>query len=206
MTDKIEERYLLFAPKSARGLRVDYPELNEYKEFQGLRPKEILFVWWYACRSSPYFNMDYNSEREIVEMCLDRVNFYFDDPAKKEKYLSQNFPEKISAAISMMRTFQPSVREMARKSAVRSLHNIRKLTSLELDEDGNHPLFRNKDDEWDFKKRNDYMKMIISKEEKIDAIIEKAEQGFGLMKLTAEQSKDLDDGDLTFLESYWENH
>jgi hypothetical protein len=131
---------------------------------------------------------------------------WFDDPAKKERWLSGGFPEKISAATTLMRTFQPSVRILGRLSAVRSLNNIKKLTSLQLNDDGNHPLFKNKDDEWDFKKRHDYMKMIVSKEKEIDSIIEKAERGYGLMRLTAEQSKDLDDGDLTFLESWHENN
>ena len=200
-----DDVYMLFAPKSGRGLRVDYPELNEYQEFQGLKSVDMLFVWWFSCKSSPYFDLR-KPEREIVQMCIEKSKMWFDDDGKKERFLAQNFPEKISAAIALMKTFQPSVRTLGRLSAVRSLNNIRKLTSLQLDKDGNHNLFKNKDDEWDFKKRNDYMKMIISKEKEIDSIIEKAERGYGLTKLTAEQSKDLDDGDLTFLESFHENH
>lgn len=209
MSEKKQDLYMLFAPKSARGLRVDYPELNEYPEFQGLRANEMLFVWWYACKSSPYYDIDKKTEREIIAMCLEKARMRFDDPAKKEKFLSQNFPEKINAAITTMRTFEPSVRILGRLSAIRSLSNIRKLTSLELDEHGNHPMFikgKGEDAEVDFKKRTDYMNMIIKKEEKIGSIIDKAERGYGVAKMTDEQSKDLDDGNLTFLESYHENH
>ena len=43
-------------------------------------------------------------------------------------------------------------------------------------------------------------------EEKIGAIIDKAERGYSVTRLSADQVKELDDGDLTFLESYHENN
>lgn len=198
---------MLFAPKSHRGLKVDYPELNSYEEFKSLRQAEMLFVWWYACKSSPYFDLD-KPERDIVEMCLEKAKMRFDDPKTKEKFLSRDFPPKIDAAVKVMNTFEPSVRILAKLSAIRSLNNVKKLTSLELDENGNHPLFikgKGEDAEVDFKKRNDYMNMIIKKEEKIGAIIEKAEKGYGIAALTSEQMKGLDDGDVPFIESWHDN-
>lgn len=152
------EELLLFAPKSERGLRIDYPELRNYKEFD-IRPKELLFVWYYACKSSPYFNLDI-PEKEIVKKCIEASGLYFSDPVKKTEFLEGRFPDKIKLAVQTMNSFEPSARIKAKLDAARNYSNYMKLTKLELDEDGNNVQFLNKDNEIDFNKKAKYQGML----------------------------------------------
>jgi len=197
---------MLFMPKSVRGLKIDYPELNDYEELKALDRKSLWFVWLYACKSSPYFDIDKKSEREIVELCVNTCGMRFDDPAKREKFLDRNFPEKIQAAIPIMNSFEPSVRMLAKLSAIRSLENVKKMTSLTLDEHGNHVQFLDKDGNIDFNKKKQYMSMVMDKEKKIGEIIQKAEQGYGLSIAKKGGNKNLDDNGWTFLETFHQNH
>lgn len=197
--------YLLFAPKSDRGLRVDYPELSRYDELKGLGRRELLFVWYYACKSSPYFNMDVKDPRLVVEKCLEASGLIFQDETKKAKFLARDFPEKISAAIKVMSSFEPSVRILAKLKAVKAIATLERLTNLKLDEDGNHSSFKNKDGQVSFTSRKQYQDAVIAAQEKMDALIEKAEQGYGITIIDSSANKNIDDNGLSFAESYHEN-
>ena len=191
-------------PKSTRGLKIDYPELAEYEELNMLRRAELWFVWFYACKTSPYYNLEI-PEDKIVKKCLDAARMRFDDEAKEARWIARDFPEKISAAIKVMRNFEPSVRILAKLEAIHDLDQMRKLTSLELDEQGNNPMFLGKDGEVNFMSRKHYMDSISNKQSKIGSMIEKAEQGYGISIIDKESNKNLDDNGLTFLESWHTN-
>lgn len=203
---KDREIYLMFAPLSGRGLKVDYPELSEYEELAVLRMNELLFVWYYACKTSPYFNDDKSSEREIVEKCLEASKLRFDDPAQKERYLSLNFPEKIQAAITVMNSFEPSVRILAKLSAVKAMNDVKKMVSIKLDENGNHPQFLNKDGEIDSQKKKNHMSMILTSQKEMADLIARSERGYGITSKKASGNKNLDEAGYTFMESYHENN
>jgi len=193
----------LFAPKSARGLRIDYPELNNVKEFESLRPAEILFVWNYGCKSSPYFNIDMD-ERELIKRCMEASNFIISDPTKKAEFLEGKFPDKIKASVPVMNSFEPSLRVIAKIEAAKRISDIRKLTSLELDNDGNHVSFHTKDGDIDFNKRMNYMKQILLADDEMPKLVSKAEQGFGLTekKDSLKVEKHLGESGKTFAEEY----
>ena len=198
-----DETYLLFAPKSARGLKVDYPELSEFEEFKSLRAWELLFVWYYACKSSPYFNLDWK-ERDVIKKCTEAAKYRFDDEAKKEKFMSGNFPAKIETAIKQMQLFEPDARIQAKLLAQKMIEDIKKMTSLELDERGAHPNFMNKDgDDLDIGKQQKYMDMLLKAQDKLGDMIAKAERGWGVTKKnkTAIDKNKEDSGD-TFAESF----
>jgi hypothetical protein len=198
--------YMLFAPKSSRGLRVDYPELSEYEEFKSLRPAELFFVWLYACKSSPYFNLE-TSERNIIEKCVDKCKIRFDDKGKRENFLSGKFGERISAAIPVMNSFEPSARIMAKKLAFKHLKNIKMLTSLVLEEEGVHPQFENAGGDQSFTKKSTYMKMVLDANKELPGLIAKAEKGFSIVKKekkTGDKSR-TSTGD-TFAEDFHNNN
>jgi len=108
--------YVMFAPKGERDLRRDYPELWDYPALAKLaNPSEILFVWWYACRSSPIIDMPDEKrfslavEKSFKGSRIDEV---------KGKYApggqAPALPEEWKAAIKVMNSFNPGMRiEMA---------------------------------------------------------------------------------------------
>lgn len=187
-----EEVYLLFAPKSVRSLRFDYPELADYPEFKALSKLDLLFVWYYACKSSPYFN-DNNRDRNIIEKCSRAAGLGFSEEDKKEKFLSGNFSDKIQAAINVMLKFEPSARIIARAQAMKNYNDIMKMTSLELNEHGDHPSFLGKDGGINMGDKKKYMDMVFDANQKTGEMLAKIEQGFGI----TEKSKTIVDKNRT---------
>jgi len=214
-----DDIYMLFAPKSTRGLRVDYPELSSYEELKSLFKRDLLFVWYYACKSSPLFNFD-GPERVLIEKCIKASELTFDDEARKTKFLAGNFPSKIQAAIEVMNNFEPAARIMAKIEALKDIEDVKKMTSLSLDSSGNHAEFFVKGSipkgeendpnympEIDMGKKEKYMGMVFKKNEKLGDMISKAEQGWGVVKSDKTLvDKNMDDTGETFGESFHNNN
>ena len=194
--------YTVFAPKSIQGLVTDYPELGQIDEFK-IRKHELLFVWYYACKVSPMFShSSHRSKREKIEACL-KVSGYVPSHDIKSKILEGNFPTRIAGAISRMEDFEPSVRIMAKLDSMDKYLTLQKLTSLDLDEEGNHATFKNKDEEINFTAKKQYMEMIIKFEEKKPGIISQIENGFGVTGVKkGSNDKNYDESGKTFLEAF----
>ena len=202
----LDNAWQLFAPKSTRGLRVDYPELADYSEFKVLRLDALLFVWYYACKSSPLFNSKLK-KRDLVVECMRKSKIVYLDPEKREKFISGDFGEKIESAIKVMYSFEPSIRILSKKLAVKQLADIEKMTSLKLDDHGNHVSFHDKEGGIDMNKKKAYMSMIMSANEKMDSMIQRAEKGFGVTKKDSKSNnKNFESSGESFAESYHENH
>ena len=211
--------FMLFAPKSDRGLRVDYPELSNYEELKSLFKKELLFVWYYACKSSPLFDFD-GPKKVLIEKCVKASGLKLDDPAKKVKFMAGNFPAKVQAAIEVMQNFEPSARITAKLEALKDIEDLKKMTSLKLDGNGNHPEFYEKGSipkgeegsedylpEINMEKKNKYMSMILKKNERLGDMISKAEQGWGVVKSDKTLiDKNKDDTGESFAESFHNNN
>lgn len=210
MSDSEDNDFLnvwdVFAPRSSRGLRVDYPELSDYEEFKSVKVAELYFVWLFACKASPLFNANLK-KREMIEACMERAKIRIVEPEKKEKFLSGSFPEKIEKAIRQMYLFEPSVRILAKQIAIKQLYDVKKMTSLKLNDNGDHVSFNTKDGDIDMNKKKQYMSMIMDANKSIGAMVEKAEKGFGVSKKENKVSdKNLEGSGDTFTESYHDNN
>jgi len=82
MSRKIISEYSIFRPDSKRRIQQDYPEISLRPVFQKLSPDEMIFVWYYACEASPYFDID--SDRERTEKSLKAA---FSRPGEGIQYL-----------------------------------------------------------------------------------------------------------------------
>ena len=114
--EMVKKDYVIFCPKSERDLRRDYPELWDYPALAKLaNPSEMLFVWWYSCRSSPIIDMPDEKrfpiavEKSFKGSRIDEV---------KNKYapggVAPALPEEWKAAVKVMNGFNPGMRiEMA---------------------------------------------------------------------------------------------
>ena len=202
----VDNDWNLFAPKSARGLRVDYPELASYEEFRAVSRVELHFVWLYACKASPLFNSRLKG-RDLIVTCMQRAKFVVNDPEKREKIISGDLGAKIQKAVDTMYLFEPSIRIKSKKLAIKQLADIEKMTSLKLDAEGNHGSFLDKEGGVDMNKKKAYMSMIITANEKIDGMMEKAEKGFGVTKSSSKNSdKNKEGSGNSFAESFHENN
>jgi hypothetical protein len=111
--DMASRRMTIFAPRSGKELKREYPELDDYQEFRGLSSEDLVFVWAWACPTSPFL--------EIVEekRCTPCIDFAFKRPhqnaARKQAYgadtgTAPSFPDEIKNAIKRMEKFNPGLR------------------------------------------------------------------------------------------------
>jgi len=85
-----------------------YPELDRTSEFDGIHPRGLMFIWWYANQSSDlviYMHDDY----ERVKEALSRSG-YSPTKTEKERILSLQFDSIFAVAIKKMVSFDPGAR------------------------------------------------------------------------------------------------
>jgi hypothetical protein len=106
-----ECEYSLFTATDRNNLLDDYPELREYPEFMELRnkPKDMLWVWHFACRSSPLKEL--HTERERVTAA---VKIVWPNAEEQELFdlihRFMNREKEIQDAVMVMRNFRPEGR------------------------------------------------------------------------------------------------
>lgn len=125
--EMLKHDLVLFAPKSTRGLKVDYPELADkklYPEFADLSKHEMIFVWAWACKTSPFESLDVD-RADKLDLCLsyaymDREDMHI---VKMEEW-AKHFPSNIEKAIGKMRAFNLTARiqEMFALQAARNTY------------------------------------------------------------------------------------
>jgi|688.fasta_scaffold913264_2 hypothetical protein len=105
----LERRYLIFAPKNAKDLRVQYPELAEYAEFrpEAIKTHDLLFVWWFRCAASPYYDME---DSEKLESCVRLAYPTEQQRESKLKEFKAQFPDNIKSAFKRMESFNLAAR------------------------------------------------------------------------------------------------
>ena len=96
-----------------RGIKPDdyrhrFPELERTKEFDNLPSRQLIFIWWYSCQTSPLV-LEEHDNYERVKEALNRSGF---NPGKveKERILSLQFDSAMASAIKRMAEFDPGAR------------------------------------------------------------------------------------------------
>jgi hypothetical protein len=110
LRELVQKDYVLYAPKSKRGLKMEYPDLNDYEDFAQLNEPEMLFVWSWACTSSPFREMPLDNNLRL-KACLEYA--YPDELARKTKfsdYSGRGLPDHIQRAVIQMGNFNLAAR------------------------------------------------------------------------------------------------
>lgn len=111
-------------------LRHLYPELNDYKQFKDLTSKEMNFVWYVGCKSSPYYDLSLSLR---ISQCADLVWGVSDVDSAKKYGTIKEMPEYIAQAIKRMEIFSPTARSRARKMAFNIMKNYERMAELSVD-------------------------------------------------------------------------
>jgi hypothetical protein len=185
---KIISEYSIFRPDSKRRILQDYPELALKKVFQKLSPDELIFVWYYACEASPYFDVD--SDRERTEKCLKEAfsrpgGGYIISKAIVEDYFSGKFPLKIKEANSEMIKYRIGPRVRALQILEKGISKIEAILDVDADDDKQ---FKSKDGTVDFAKKKAYVDTFRSAMDSMSDRIEQMEQRFSVVEVKNEES------------------
>ena len=139
-------------------------------------------------------------------MCIEHAELNLSDGVKRANFMSGIFPDNIKEAIPIMNSYEPNIRMMLKIEAAKDILDIKKLTSLELDDDGNNSQFYNKDSEVDFTKKKHYMAMIEKKDEMLPKLMAKSELGLIQTKESKTENKALSVSGKTYAEEYHETN
>lgn len=126
-------RYALYWPTDRGDLLAQFPELRKIPAIQNLaaKPKELLFVWFYACKSSPAVKL--HGEKARLNLALRAVH---GDPIP-EPYASKHangiFPPEVAEAITAMRKFEPGANVRMRLLYERMMENSIKLVDIDVE-------------------------------------------------------------------------
>ena len=124
----------IFEPLSDdRSLKTDYPELSDVDEFRDLSAKEMLLVWYFANKTSPFAAI--KSVRTRMEKSIERV--YKNNALSQENrsaLLTGVYPTKLKTAFDRMAKYDANVRSQANSMIQRIFDNYSNIVSLRRDE------------------------------------------------------------------------
>jgi hypothetical protein len=107
----VSKRFLVGVPKSEKDLRVQYPDMFDYPEFKrdAIRNSDdVLFVWWFRCACSPYYELP---DEKKLEKCIGKA--YKSEERKKlkkDEFLNLKFPDNMKAAFKRMEAINVGAR------------------------------------------------------------------------------------------------
>ena len=171
--------YSIFKPKSKKGIFNDYPELRSFEAFRTLDNNSMLFVWYFACESSPFHETE--DDRERVKLSI-KESYYkkgikalSDKDAEKMK--SGMFSSKITVAIDEMKKFKVGPRVQALMMVQKGFDNLSKIIDVDVSDSS---MFIDKDGEIDFAKKKSYVDSVGKAIDLIPKMINQIEGRFGL--------------------------
>lgn len=171
--------YSIFAPKSSRALYVDYPELRQYKQLKDLRSHEILFVWYYACESSPFYHIsdDFVRAKKSAEKSCYTGNKLSISGPEFQNLINLKFPPKVERAIPIMIKFKVGPRIRAKMLYEKAFDNIQKILDVDASDETQ---FLNKDSEVDWTKKKAFVDTISSATKNIPELVKQLEDNFSV--------------------------
>lgn len=172
--------YSIFAPKSARILYEDYPELKKHGEtFKNLQTVDLLFVWYYACEASPLSEIINPRKRaeESIKFTYDVSKKKKIDSVFREKLVNLKFDDKMRKAIDLMSLFRVGPRLRAKVIAEKAFENLEKILDIDASDDSN---FIGANGEVDWTKKKAYMETVSKAITMMPDLINQLESSFSV--------------------------
>lgn len=119
-----ERQWTMFYPMSKAEIFLDYPELAKLPEFMALagKPKQLRFVWFYACKASRARELHDDSDRIRYALL---AAWDLEVPKEIEtKYMARKWPDNVSKAIEVMRGYEMEPRLVRMISAQKMLRTV----------------------------------------------------------------------------------
>lgn len=158
-----------------REMKLDYPELVEYPEFENLKDKQLKFVWYVANRTSPIIG--YKPEKRIAKAI--ELVYKDKDMPFHEQWRKGEFPDDIKTAVDRMAHIKPDVRLEAKFTIMRIFDQHQKMTVLgEKELDG-----------MDADEKKKYTELSIKIASEMSNMVQLMEKGFGVKTKKKEKRK-----------------
>jgi|GEM_PF-5943130 hypothetical protein len=159
---------LFMPPKKPKTMKEAYPELAAVPEFEELDDNELRYVYYFACKDSPFYN-DFPI-RVKESKCFDTAfGKHREVEGRKAAFIGDMKDEHIVKAIIAMKMYSPTIRQRAQK-----------MTNMMLDEYENMILaFKNRiwlspDD------AKPYVELTVKITSALPELVKQAEHGYGI--------------------------
>lgn len=177
--DKIVGRkFSLLYPSNTGDIFKDYPHLRSDEAFNKLNNSEMMFVWYFACKSSPFIRM--HDEQRRAKASVSTAFGKKGKPQGIAALMSLNFPAKIRDATERMSRYEPGPRLRAKMMVEQAFTNFGKLIDVNVDDETQ---FQNKDGEIDMAKKKSYTDLTISITKALPLLVQQAEGGFDITEV-----------------------
>ena len=182
MEDNLEDKILLYGPKSGKSLIRIYPELNEEKVFKDLSLEDLNFAWYVGNPTSPIDeDLDlYIKLRMAASVCIKSSE------DKKKNYAAGNIPDAVKAAIKKMESYSPDARMLAKKMTQETFFKYQELLKVNVDKDFliTRKIGRGEDaeeiTEIDWTGRKAYVDSATKIIAELPELVKKMEEGYGI--------------------------
>lgn len=196
-------KFSVFAPRSARTLYEDYPELKEYNDvFKALSTNDLLFVWYYANETSPLYNIlnPYKRADECIKLTYSK-GLKKIEPSFKEALLNAKFPDNMKRAIDVMSKFRVGPRLRAKIVAEKIFENLERILDIDASDDTN---FTNKEGDVDWAKKKAYMDTSAKAIDIMPTLIKQIESSFSVTDKKKTDNSDEGDDDQSYMDTFHE--
>lgn len=194
--------YSIFAPKSARILYEDYPELKKHGEtFKNLQTVDLLFVWYYACEASPLAEIINPKKRaeESIKVTYDLAKRKKIDSLYREKLVNLRFDDKMKKAIDLMSLFRVGPRLRAKIIAEKAFGNLEKMLDIDASDDSN---FIGANGEVDWTKKKAYMETVSKAISMMPDLINQLESSFSITEKNKIDNTDEGEDDRSYADEF----
>ena len=145
----------------------EYPELKEVDEFKEIPDKQLKVVWYYANRTSPFFNIKQDKRR--WDRSVSAV-YPIEDDAGLKMVRSGHTKKEIMKAIKRMKDFRPTIRYEAKvvlDTMFTKMKSIVQQNNVDLEQ-------------LTMAERKAYIEMCLKFTNELPAFIESVERGFAV--------------------------
>lgn len=191
--EELEDKVLLFGPKSGKSLLRLYPELANDTIFKNLALEDLNFAWYVGNQSSPIDeDIEERTKYQMAANVCIKTSY-----EKAKKFSNGDVSDEIKRAIEKMKTYSPDARMMAKKMAQEAFYKFQELLKVDVEKDFVKKVKTGKGEdaveteEIDWSGRKAYVDSATKIIEAMPDLVKKIEEGFGI---TGTDKKDRKNG------------
>ncbi len=164
--ENVEEKEIKLFRPTDKDMKMEYPELDDIKEFTKLSGGEMRFVWYWANRTSPFYG---NKNKKIkAQSC---INASFKNGLhgnEYKRYMSGNFPDILRVAMEKMESYSPSIRMQAKMAIEKIFQNLQTISDMRTE------------DLIDLQSRKDYATLAVTVSKNMGDVVRQMENAYGV--------------------------
>jgi len=165
---EIEVDVILFGIDGASDIKLEFPELLDTKEFEGLKAKEIRLCWLLGNRTSPIYKLS-KSDRVVRALQLVYGQNY-DKNVSASAIMNGDIPDNIRAGINKMESYNPEIRLRAKLMSHYMFDSLNGMITLSATDMA----------AMDIDEKKKYIDLIVKVHSELPSMVDRLESSYGV--------------------------